>query len=140
MRHGNIAVRIIEEFLSTSCGTRASVTRDTRVLSSQQDYQLERNVELWLPRTKQPSQRHWLQKLELQQSLRIHYCRASGMPIMRLARCLRWTVRLRWRSSSPRPCVRSLKQKQVPQRVARICADYDEKSVTFPKCFCSSFQ
>ena len=53
MRHGNIAVRIIEEFLSTSCGTRASVTRDTRVVSSQQDYQLKRNVELWLPRIKQ---------------------------------------------------------------------------------------
>ena len=54
-----------------------------------------------LPRTKQPSQRNWLQKLELQQSLRIHYCRASGMPIMRLARGLRWTVRLRCGSSLP---------------------------------------
>ena len=41
----------------------------------------------------QPSQCYRLEKLELQQSLRIHYCRASGMPIMRLAPCLRWTVR-----------------------------------------------
>ena len=47
MQHGNIAARIIEEFLSASRGTRAPVTRDTRVVSSQQDYQLKRNVELW---------------------------------------------------------------------------------------------
>ena len=38
-------------------------------------------------------QADWLEKLELEQSLRVHYCRASGMPIMRLAPCLRWAVR-----------------------------------------------
>ena len=92
MQHGNIAARIIEEFLSASRGnSRSCYSRYASGLSSQQDYQLKRNAELWLARVKQPSQRHWLQKLELQQSLRIHYCRASGMPIMRLARGLRWT-------------------------------------------------
>jgi len=55
--------------------------------------QLKRDAERWLSAVNQPSQRHWLQKLELQQSLRIYYCRASCMPVMRLARGLRRTVR-----------------------------------------------
>ena len=38
-------------------------------------------------------QGHWLEKLELQQGLRINYRGASGVSIMRLARRLRRTVR-----------------------------------------------
>ena len=38
-------------------------------------------------------QADWLEKLELEQGLRIDDCRAGGMSIMRLARGLRWTVR-----------------------------------------------
>ncbi len=47
--------------------------------------QLKRDAERWLSAVNQPSQRHRLQKLELQQSLRIHYCRAGRMAVMRLA-------------------------------------------------------
>jgi hypothetical protein len=41
MQRGNIAAQIIEEFSSTSGGTRASITRDTRLFPSQHDYQLK---------------------------------------------------------------------------------------------------
>ena len=46
MQRGNIAAQLIEEFLITSCGTRASVTRDMRMFPSQLDYELKRNAEL----------------------------------------------------------------------------------------------
>ena len=47
----------------------------------------------WLPRVNHPLQRHRLQKLELQHGSGVNHCRAGGMSIMRLARCLRWGVR-----------------------------------------------
>ena len=45
MHHGNIAVRIIEEFLRLHAELAVPVTRDTRLASSQHDYQLTLNVE-----------------------------------------------------------------------------------------------
>ena len=122
MRHGNIAVRIIEEFLrvraksmpvviyasdrapgcsmvcpvaTLGCHEVLTIFRYWRscVVSSQHHYQLTLNARfLFARRANRTLQAHWLEKLELQQSLRIHYCRSSGMSIVRLARCL-------WRSS-----------------------------------------
>src|SRR6478672_8087230 len=118
MRHGNIAVRIIEEFLrvraesmpvassyppttgepfhAISCSHKALHAVLTIFcywrscfVSSQHHYQLTLNARfLFARRANRTLQADWLEKLELQQSLRIHCCCASGMPIMRLARCL----------------------------------------------------
>src|SRR4030095_15377363 len=84
-------------------------------------------------------QRHWLEKLELQQSFGIHYCRASGMPIMSLARCLRWAVRFHavrlYRNITS--IYRNGRQFDTERfRSARITT----RRTNFPECFCSSFQ
>ena len=87
----------------------------------------------------QPSQCYRLEKLELQQSLRIHYCRASGMPIMRLARCLRWAVRFdavrlhRNVTSIHRNGRQFHSERTGPVWITT-------RRANLSKCFCSSFQ
>ena len=140
MRHGNIAVRIIEEFLSASRGTRASVTRDTRVVSSQQDYQLKRNVELWASSYKTGITASLAAKAgtaaEFEDSLLSCQRYAHNAPGARFA----VDLLAERRSSLPWSCVRSDQLRQVPQRVVRICADWRREERNLSKCFGSGLQ
>ena len=127
MRHGNIAVRIIEEFLSASCGTRAPVTRDTRVRLVSAGLSAERNVELWL-----------LVKTGITASLAAEAGTAAEFEDSLLS-CQRYAhnapgarfvedLLAERRSSLPWSCVHSDQLRQVPQRVVRICENWHEKT------------
>lgn len=128
MQHGKSAARIIEEFLSASRGTRAPVTRDTRVVPSQQDYQLKRNVELWTSSY----------KTGVTASLAGEAGTAAKFEDSLLS-CQRYAhnapgalfvedLLAERRSSLPWSCVHSDQLRQVPQRVVRICENWHEKT------------
>ena len=128
MRHGNIAVRIIEEFLSASRGTRAPVTRDTRVVSSRQDYQPKRNVELWTSSYKTGVTASLAAKAgtaaKFEDSLLSCQRYAHNAPGALFVEDLL----AERRSSLPWSCVHSDQLRQVPPRVVRICENWREKT------------
>ena len=139
MQHGNIAARIIEEFLSTSCGTRAPVTRDTRVVSSQQDYQLKRNAELWTSSCKTGITASLAAKAgtaaEFEDSLLSCQRYAHNAPGARFA----VDLLAERRSSLPWSCVHSDQLRQVPQRVVSDLRELAREDVTFPKTLVPAF-
>ncbi len=106
VQRGNIAAQIIEEFSSTSCGTRASVTRDLLYSAITASLAAKAGTATEFEDSLLSCRRY------------VHSAPGARFAVDRA---------VQWSSSSPPPCVRSLKQTLVPQRAARIYADYDEK-------------
>ena len=84
-------------------------------------------------------QRKWSQNLEVQPGLRINHCCARGMSILRLARCLRWAVRLDAVRLDRNSAAIHVNRCQLHRKWPRL-AGITTRRANFPKCLCSGFQ